>query len=413
MYHGARNKTAYPAIHKIKLGKRQRVVRESFPSALFNYKMNLFFNAGTFMGLKTPLYAQHQAAGAKLVDFAGWEMPLHYGSQLAEHHFVRQDAGVFDVSHMAAVDMRGSGAQTYLRHLLANDVAKLKTVGKALYTCMLNEQGGILDDLIVYWLGDDYYRIVINAGTREKDWAWLNQQSKSFDIQLRLRSDLALLAVQGPNARTKTHRVLRPELASAAELLTPFQSTLQADWLVARTGYTGEEGYEIMLPARDVATFWQQLLQADIKPCGLGARDTLRLEAGLNLYGTDMDEATTPLEANLAWTIAWEPANRDFIGRQALEQQKAHGVPKRLVGLVLKERGILRSHQTVIIPEVGEGEITSGSFSPTLNCSIALARVPAKAGTDYFVLIRDKKVPVQLVKPPFVRLGKQVYEKSR
>ncbi|MGB6976016.1 MAG: glycine cleavage system aminomethyltransferase GcvT [Gammaproteobacteria bacterium] len=362
------------------------------------------------MSLKTPLYAQHQAAGAKIVDFAGWQMPLHYGSQLAEHQQVRQDAGVFDVSHMAAVDIVGRDAQMYLRYLLANDVAKLKTIGKALYTCMLNEQGGILDDLIVYWMGNNYYRLIINAGTREKDLAWLNQQSKRFKVELRLRSDLALLAVQGPKARAKIHTIFNAELANAAALLTPFQSVAHDDWLVARTGYTGEDGYEIMLPVQDVAAFWQKLLQADIKPCGLGARDTLRLEAGLNLYGTDMDETTTPLEANLAWTIAWEPADREFIGRKTLEQQKAQGVPRYLVGLVLKERGVLRGHQKVIIPEIGEGEITSGSFSPTLNYSIALARVPAKMGTDYFVLIRDKKVPVQLVKPPFVRFGKQVYE---
>jgi aminomethyltransferase len=362
------------------------------------------------MSFKTPLHPQHQAAGAKLVDFAGWEMPLHYGSQLVEHHQVRQDAGMFDVSHMAAVDVIGPDAKAYLRHLLANDVAKLKTVGKALYTCMLNEQGGILDDLIVYWLGGDHYRLVINAGTREKDWAWLKQQSKSFTVELRLRSDLVLLAVQGPKARAKIHLVLDAKLAMAAESLMPFQSVLQGDWLVARTGYTGEDGYEIMLPVEEATTFWQKLLQAEIKPCGLGARDTLRLEAGLNLYGTDMDETTTPLETNLAWTIAWEPAEREFIGRKALEQQKIQGVPRRLVGLVLKERGVLRGHQKVIIPGIGEGEITSGSFSPTLNYSIALARVPTKLGSHYFVVIRDKQIPVQIVKPPFVRFGKQIYE---
>jgi aminomethyltransferase len=361
------------------------------------------------MSLKTPLYTQHQAAGAKLVDFAGWEMPLHYGSQLAEHQQVRHDAGVFDVSHMAAVDIIGKDAQAYLRYLLANDVAKLKTIGKALYTCMLNEQGGILDDLIVYWLGDNYYRVVVNAGTREKDWAWFNQHRQAFNVELRLRNDLALLAIQGPTARAKTHAALAPQLANAAASLTPFQSVLQDDWLVARTGYTGEDGYEIMLPADDAVTFWQKLLQTEIKPCGLGARDTLRLEAGLNLYDADMDETTTPLETNLAWTVAWEPLDRQFMGRNALVQQKANGIPRRLIGVVLKEGGILRSHQAIVVAEVGNGEITSGSFSPTLKCSIALARVPIKAGNDYFVMIRNKQIPVQIVKPPFVRFGRQVY----
>jgi aminomethyltransferase len=362
------------------------------------------------MGHHTALYAQHQQAGAKLVDFAGWDMPLHYGSQLEEHNIVRQDAGMFDVSHMLAIDIKGTQASDYLRYLLANDVAKLQQPGKALYTCMLNEQGGIIDDLIVYYLAQDYYRIVVNAGTRQKDLAWLQEQSTNFSVVLKERTDLAIVAIQGPQAREKTTQAFDTQQRDLATALKPFQCSEIANWLIARTGYTGEDGYEIMLPAEQVVDFWQALLKAGVKPCGLGARDTLRLEAGLNLYGSDMDESTTPLESNLAWTVAFEPLERNFIGRAALEQQKQQGIKQRLVGLVMTERGVLRGHQKVIIAGIGEGEITSGSFAPTLGYSIALARVPANSDKAAFVVIRDKQIPVHVVKPPFVRNGQKVFE---
>jgi aminomethyltransferase len=352
----------------------------------------------------TPLYERHQRLGAKLVDFAGWEMPLHYGSQLEEHHKVRQNAGMFDVSHL-----KGEKVKAFLRYLLANDVEKLQQPGKALYTCMLNERGGVIDDLIVYYLEPHYYRIVINAGTREKDLVWLRHQAKAFAVCVTERSDLAIIAVQGPLAREKVQAVLAREEPQLTTEMKPFYCVAHAEWLIARTGYTGEDGVEITLPADKAPIFWQQLLEQGISPCGLGARDTLRLEAGLNLYGHDMDETITPLEANLGWTVAFEPFDRQFIGRAALEQQKAQGLQHKLIGLILEGKGVLRENQTVQIEGVGNGKITSGSFSPTLGHSIALARVPSQTGTRCLVQIRDKYLPARVVKPPFVRAGKKVF----
>jgi len=362
------------------------------------------------MANRTPLYEQHLQANAKMVDFAGWDMPIHYGSQIEEHHKVRQDAGMFDVSHMAAVDIKGEQAQEFLRHVLANDVAKLQQPGKALYGCMLNEQGGIIDDLITYYVAPNYYRLVVNAGTREKDINWLNKQATGFKITITVRTDLAIIAVQGPQARTKATQVFPAPVRSALAILKPFHFLEWDGWLIARTGYTGEDGLEIMLPVTKVAEYWQKFLKAGISPCGLGARDTLRLEAGLNLYGSDMDDTTTPLESNLAWTVALEPANREFIGRTALEKQLQQGVKRSLVGLVLTERGVLRGHQKVVAEGIGEGEITSGTFSPTLGYAIALARVPANIGAQCQVAIRDKLFSVRVIKPPFVRNGKKVFE---
>lgn len=361
------------------------------------------------MILRTALYHEHLNSGARLVDFAGWEMPLHYGSQLAEHHQVRSDAGIFDVSHMAVVDIEGADAKNYLRYVLANDVAKL-IPGKALYSCMLNQNGGIMDDLMVYEIQDDFYRMVVNAGTRNKDLAWLRQQASAFKVQVKERSDLAIIAVQGPNARAKLEQVLPPEQANAVRGLKPFHAIASGGLFIARTGYTGEDGVEVILPVAKAANFWQSLLGADCKPCGLGARDTLRLEAGLNLYGADMDETTTPLESNLAWTVAWD-GERQFIGRNALESQRQMGVKFALVGLVLTERGVLRNHQKVLRDQQQEvGEITSGGFSPTLGCAIALARVAAAPAAGYFVAIRGKLLPVKTVKPPFVRHGKKIFQ---
>lgn len=361
------------------------------------------------MALRTPLYDQHLAAGAKMVDFGGWDMPINYGSQLEEHHQVRRAVGMFDVSHMTVVDVNGSEAQAYLQYLLANDVARLKTPGKALYSGMLNEQGGVIDDLIVYLAGDGY-RVVVNAATREKDLAWMSKQADSFAVNLTERSELAMIAVQGPQALDLVKSVVSDDRAALISDLKPFQGLPSGDWFIGRTGYTGEDGLEIMLPAEQAADFWQALLGAGCKPCGLGARDTLRLEAGMNLYGSDMDESISPLAANMAWTIAWEPAERDFIGRQALEAQKAAGDQPKLVGLVLEERAVLRGHQKVIVDRVGEGEITSGTFSPTLGYSIALARVPRETGSSAKVEIRGKLLDVRVVKPCFVRNGQSVIE---
>jgi aminomethyltransferase len=359
------------------------------------------------MGQRTPLYEQHLALGAKMVDFGGWDMPLHYGSQVEEHHQVRRDCGVFDVSHMTVVDVTGDQAKAWLQHLLANDVERLKTPGKALYSGMLNERGGVIDDLIVY-LTDWGYRMVVNAATRDKDLAWMQARTAGFAVKLNERAELAMLAIQGPNARAKTAELVTPERAALIHELKVFQGLPEGEWFIARTGYTGEDGLEIMLPAAEVAAFLSELVGAGIAPIGLGARDTLRLEAGMNLYGQDMDEDTSPLAANMAWTIAWEPAERQFVGRSALETQRAAGDQQKLVGLVLEERGVLRAHQVVRVEGVGEGEITSGSFSPTLNKSIALARVPAATGDRAEVEIRGKWYPVRVVQANFVRNGKAV-----
>ncbi|MBP9955975.1 MAG: glycine cleavage system aminomethyltransferase GcvT [Pseudomonas sp.] len=358
------------------------------------------------MGQRTPLYDLHVALGAKLVDFGGWDMPLHYGSQVEEHHQVRQDCGVFDVSHMTVVDVAGAEAQAFLRRLLANDVARLEAPGKALYSAMLNEAGGIIDDLIVYRSAAGY-RLVVNAATHDKDLAWMRAQSEGFAVELRERDDLAMLAVQGPHALERCAELVTPPRASLIRTLQPFHGQAEGDWFIARTGYTGEDGLEILLPADEAPGLLNDLVGAGIAPVGLGARDTLRLEAGLNLYGQDMDETVTPQAANLGWTVAWEPAERDFIGRAALEAQRAAGgAETKLVGLVLEERGVLRAHQAVRVEGLGDGEITSGSFSPTLGKSIALARVPAGTGERAEVEIRGKWYPVRVVKPAFVRHGK-------
>ncbi|EJM93277.1 glycine cleavage system T protein [Pseudomonas sp. GM74] len=357
------------------------------------------------MGQRTPLYDLHLALGAKMVDFGGWDMPLHYGSQVEEHHQVRRDCGVFDVSHMTVIDVGGSQAKAWLQHLLANDVERLHSPGRALYSTMLNEQGGIVDDMIVYRL-DEGYRLVVNASTRDQDMAWVQAHLDGFDVQLRERFELAMLAIQGPHARQKIAELVSQSRGNLIQLLKPFEGLSDGDWFIARTGYTGEDGLEIILPADQAPGFFNDLVGAGISPIGLGARDTLRVEAGMNLYGQDIQQDISPLASNMAWTIAWEPATRQFIGRKALEAEQAAGVQHKLVGLVLEERGVLRAHQVVRIADVGEGEITSGSFSPTLSKSIALARVPMATADRAEVEIRGKWYPVRVVKPTFVRHGK-------
>lgn len=359
------------------------------------------------MAQQTVLIHKHIEAGAKVVDFHGWDMPLHYGSQIEEHHVVRTDAGMFDVSHMTIVDLTGARTREFLRYLVANDVAKLTVKGKALYTGMLNEAGGVIDDLIVYFLSEEYFRLVVNSATREKDLAWINQQALPFGVTVTERPEFAMIAVQGPNAKAKVATLLSAEQQALVAGMKPFFGVQAGDLFIATTGYTGEDGYEIALPNEMAADFWQKLLDAGVKPAGLGARDTLRLEAGMNLYGQDMDETVSPLAANMGWTIAWEPSDRQFIGRAALESQRAAGTFK-LVGLVMEQKGVLRHGQRVVVAG-GEGEITSGTFSPTLGFSIAMARVPASVGDTAEVDIRGKLVPVQVVKPNFVRFGKKVF----
>jgi aminomethyltransferase len=362
-----------------------------------------------FLGRRTPLYDLHVELGARMVDFGGWDMPVNYGSQIEEHHAVRRDAGIFDVSHMCVIDARGANVRRFLSKLIANDVAKLKTSGKALYSCMLNDAGGVIDDLIVYYIDESFFRIVVNAGTRDKDLAWMRKVAAPYGIELTERADLAMLAVQGPNARAKVAELPPAEHRDAALALEVFSGRQLGAWFVARTGYTGEDGFEIMLPAADAARTWRELNTRGVKSAGLGARDTLRLEAAMNLYGNDMDESQNPLESGLAWTVSFDDPARDFIGRKALEQLKAAGLRKKFVALVLDDRGVLRGHQKVIAA-AGEGareigEITSGTFSPTMEKSIALARVARDTGATVQVDVRGKLLNARVVKAPFVRKG--------
>jgi aminomethyltransferase len=345
-----------------------------------------------------------------MVDFGGWDMPVNYGSQIEEHHAVRRQAGIFDVSHMCVIDARGSGVRAFFRRLLANDVAKLKQSGKALYSCMLNDAGGVIDDLIVYFLDESFFRVVVNAGTRDKDLAWMRGIAPHFGVTLTERSDLAMLAVQGPVAREKVASLLPEEHRAAALALEPFFGRQLGEWFVARTGYTGEDGFEIMVPAGEAADIWIELNRLGVKSAGLGARDTLRLEAAMNLYGNDMDESQNPLESGLAWTVSFEDPSRDFIGRKALEALKAAGLKRKFVALLLEDRGVLRGHQKVLVPGADDGEITSGTFSPTMERSIALARVSRTTGDRVQVDVRGKLLNARVVKAPFVRHGKVLVE---
>lgn len=356
---------------------------------------------------RTVLFDKHNELNAKMVDFHGWEMPINYGSQIEEHHAVRNDAGMFDVSHMTIVDIQGEEAKPFLRYLLTNDVAKLTVSGKALYTGMLNENAGVIDDLIVYFFDEQNYRIVVNSATREKDLAWLTKQSANFSVTVSERPKSAMIAVQGPNAKAKVATVISAEQQASVEGMKPFFGVQAGDLFFATTGYTGEDGYEIIVPQDQAADLWQKLLDAGVVACGLGARDTLRLEAGMNLYGQDMDETVSPLAANMGWTVTWKPEDRDFIGRAKLTELKAQGTEK-LVGLVMEEKGVLRTGLKVIT-EDGEGVVTSGTFSPTLGHSIAFARVPATIGETAKVEMRKKHVEVKVIKPSFVRNGKKVF----
>jgi aminomethyltransferase len=352
--------------------------------------------------LRTPLFDTHAADGAKLVDFGGWEMPLNYGSQMDEHHAVRRNAGMFDVSHMCPVDVEGTDATAFLRRLIANNVDKLTQPGKALYSGMLNEAGGVIDDLIVYFRGPDRYRVVVNASTAAKDLAHMQGVGAAYAVSITPRqADLAMIAVQGPNARAKVWQV-RPDWRAATEGLGVFFGTDVGANFIGRTGYTGEDGFEIMVPAADAAALWRDLAASGVAPCGLGARDTLRLEAGMNLYGNDMDETISPLDAGMGWTVDLKTP-RDFIGRTALE---ATGQTHAFLGLKLLDKGVMRSHMKVVTAH-GDGETTSGTFSPTMAVSIALARLPraVKPGDEVQVDIRGKLYRALVVKPPFVRNG--------
>lgn len=354
---------------------------------------------------QTALHAEHQALNARLVDFAGWDMPIQYTGPLDEHHAVRQGAGMFDVAHMSAVDLEGARVREFLRKLVANDVAKLTVSGKALYTCMLRPDGGVIDDLIIYFLNEGWFRLVVNAGTTEKDLAWITQQAAGYGVSVKHRSDLGILAVQGPTARATVAKYLPSPLAEKALGLMAFQAAYEGDLFVGRTGYTGEDGFELILPHAELVALWKKLLADGVKPCGLGARDTLRLEAGMNLYGQDMDESKHPLESGLGWTLDFSDVSRDFIGRTAIEPLRGKS-PMKFVGLLLEGRGVLRAHMPVRFANGAVGETTSGGFAPSMKQSIALARVEAAADGAVEVEIRGQWVAARIVKPPFVRNGK-------
>ena len=376
---------------------------------------------------RTPFYQSHLDNNGKIVDFSGWELPIHYGSQIDEHEAVRTDAGMFDVSHMVITDIEGSQAKAWLQKLLANDVAKLKTVGKALYSGMLNEEGGIIDDLIVYLMNEEetQYRIVSNAATRDKDLANFNKVAEGFEVTLTERPELAILAIQGPNAVAKLKQA-KPAWSETLEGLKPFVGAdltdIEAnDWFVARTGYTGEDGVEVILPGDSAEEFYKLMLEYGIKPAGLGARDTLRMEAGMNLYGHDMDDTISPYECNMGWTLALKD-DRDFVGRDALvakrQQAKDNGTAMKQVGLLLETRGVLREGMTVTINQGTDKEttgiITSGTFSPSLKQSIAIARIPADITDEDKVQVdlrgKGKFVDVRVLKLPFVRNGEKQFD---
>lgn len=356
---------------------------------------------------KTCLYDNHIASNAKMVDFAGWQMPINYGSQINEHLAVRNDAGMFDVSHMSSVDVRGENARDFLLFVLANDINSLDSIGKALYTCMLDDDGGILDDLIVYYLGDKDYRLVVNAGTTSSDVQWLKEQAKAYDVNITHRADLAMMAIQGPNAIGKVSAALEIE---DLHLLERFSCMCPSeDWIVARTGYTGEDGVEVILPAEQAVMLWQKLLDAGVPPIGLGARDSLRMEAGLNLYGNDMDSSKNPYESNLTWTVKAKD-ERDFIGKSALMSIKEKGIEKSLVGILLEDKGVLRAGQKIICNGNAVGITTSGGFAPSLNRSIGFARIDKTSLKDELTVdIRNKNLNIRVVKMPFVKSGQATF----
>ncbi|MEJ6669477.1 MAG: glycine cleavage system aminomethyltransferase GcvT [Pseudomonadales bacterium] len=355
---------------------------------------------------KTSLNSCHLDVGGKMVDFGGWEMPIHYGSQLNEHQWVRESAGMFDVSHMTVIDILGAGAKPFLRKLLANDVDRLKGQGQALYSAMLNPEGGVIDDLIVYRRAEGY-RLVVNCATREKDLTWIKACADAFEVAITAPDALSILAVQGPKALSILQSVLDPAQARCLSQLAVFESGFAGDWFIARTGYTGEQGAEIILPNAAAPAFWQALLTKGVHPIGLGARDTLRLEAGMNLYGNDMDDAVSPLACNMAWTVVHN--DRDFIGESAVQATRAARAHPQLIGVILIGRGVLRAHYPVLSGATCVGELTSGAFSPTLQRGIGFARISA-SDQPLFVEIRGKRLPLETVSLPFVRHGKPVYK---
>jgi aminomethyltransferase len=375
---------------------------------------------GPFLGFpmvaNTIFHQQHLNLNAKMFNFGGWDMPIHYGSQISEHLHTRNSVSIFDVSHMAVVDVHGDDAHAFLENLLANNINKLESEGQALYSCMLNHEGGILDDLIAYKVGN-FYRLVINASTAENDLVWMRAVARDYklleiiprrsNIQ-GMQSPLVLLALQGPQsllAISNVFPLLSDQVAAIPYFGSKILDTEFGEVMFSRTGYTGEDGFELFLPFSYGCQIWDLFLSHGVLPAGLGARDTLRIEAGYNLYGQDMSSGFNPFDCGLAWTV--DLGNeRHFIGSNSL---RTYSRKFSFMGLVLMGKGILRAHQ-VIKTEYGDGEITSGTFSPSLQQSIAFARVPRQVVPNSLVnvVIRDQIIPAKVIKPTFVRKGKSL-----
>jgi len=353
---------------------------------------------------KTSLYQSHLDAGAKMVDFGGWQMPINYGSQIEEHHAVRRQCGMFDVSHMTVIDVEGDEATDFLYKLLAGDIKKT-AINQAMYSTMLNEDGGVIDDLIVYKQSDQHYRIISNAATRDKDLAWINNQASEYQVSIQEQAELGIIAIQGPNSEQLLNGLVDVDLNQ----LKKFRAVQSGDYFIGRTGYTGEDGFEVVLPAEQAPQMWQRLLDIGVIPCGLGARDTLRLEAGMHLYGQDMDEDISPINCGLAWSVRKQ--DHDFIGGSVISQQREQGAELKLVGLVLEGRGILRHGQIISDADEEIGLITSGGYSPTTEHAIAFARISKQNQNKKLnVSIRKKTLSCRVVKLPFVRNGQTLLE---
>ncbi len=356
---------------------------------------------------RTPLYPCHLEAGARLVDFAGWEMPVQYAGLIAEHQAVRTAAGLFDVSHMGEVRVAGAGATAFLQRLTPNDVSKLAP-GRAHYSALLTEAGTYVDDLLIYRLAEDEYLLVVNASNREKDFAWIAGHAPAGLELADLSEEYALLALQGPKALEILSGLTDADLAAIR-----YYGFVQGEvgghpTLISRTGYTGEDGFELYLPPAAAPELWRLLLAAGtpfgLMPAGLGARDTLRLEAAMALYGHEIDDQTTPWEAKLDWTIKLEKG--DFIGRDALVAQRAAGPTRQLVGFEVAGRGIARQDHGVVVEGRQVGVVTSGTFSPTFQKALGLAIVPvelATIGQRLTVDVRGREIEATVVATPFYR----------
>jgi aminomethyltransferase len=355
---------------------------------------------------QTPLNAAHRALGAKMVPFGGWDMPVQYRGILEEHRAVRSQAGLFDVCHMGEVEFRGAGALPALQRLTSNDVSRLQ-IGQIQYSALTTESGTFVDDLTVYRLADDRYLTTLNASNIEKDVRWMREHSKGVEI-VDLSEETGLVAIQGPRAVEILQKLTPVNLAGISYYWCARGTVAGEEALLSRTGYTGEDGFEIYLPLQHVVGLWNALLAAGtpagLVPCGLGARDTLRLEAKMALYGNDIDDQHTVLEADLGWIVKWQKG--EFIGRELLARQKADGIKRKLVGFEMVGRGIARPHYPIVKGTARIGEVTSGAPSPWLNKNIGLGYVAiehAAVGTEIAVLVRDQPVAARIVQTPFYK----------